>query len=145
MEQHEQTAQDALDETEIIPIAQLDNPHGKSAASSFKGVVTLVWPYSSSNKSAALLVADPDFRLRNRKGQVRVQLTGPAARAVAKAHIGIGDHLHLSLRGASWLQVKDPVNTPGRSIDAELLYDRSIQLQVSQYTHRLRDVALIQP
>ncbi|CAK3933669.1 hypothetical protein DOTSEDRAFT_72659 [Lecanosticta acicola] len=95
-----------------------------------RAVVSLFWPYSSSTKQCALLLADPDFRLRSRKGQVRVRFTGPSAGAVAKAKIGIGDELILELRGASWAGETGTVVTPGKSVDGELVYTGELGVKV---------------
>ncbi len=128
---HFQAESAALSKAKAIPIASLD----PSAQESFKGisinaVVTLIWPYSSSTQCAAFLVAEPDFRLRRRKGQIRIQLKGPVARAVGKSGIGIGDAIHLGLEGAQWVTGAVTVETPGRSVDGELLFETKITLQV---------------
>ncbi|KAK5116193.1 hypothetical protein LTR62_008519 [Meristemomyces frigidus] len=98
---------------------------------SIRGLVTLSWPYSSSTRQCALLIADPDFRLRTRKGQVRVRFTGPSAEAVAEAHVGIGDEVVLHLRGASWAaDMEVTLRTPGRSVDGELLFGNMLALRI---------------
>ncbi|KAI8933024.1 hypothetical protein NX059_009673 [Plenodomus lindquistii] len=95
----------------------------------FRASVILIWPYSSSQRQFALLLADPDFRLRRKNGQVRVRFTGSSAKAIATTGVGIGDEVLLSLRGAEF--VKDgAVQTPGRSIDWELEYGQTLTVQV---------------
>lgn len=94
-------------------------------------VVTLIWPYSSSARQFALLLGEPDFRLRRKNGQVRVRFSGSSARAVASTGIGIGDHAVLSLRGAIFVR-EGAVNTPGKSIDWELAYSQTLSIRVSR-------------
>lgn len=113
-----------------IPITSLTSATAPPAAHSIRGIVTLSWPYSSSTRQCALLLADPDFRLRNRRGQVRVRFTGASAEAVAKSHIGIGDEVILGLDGASWEKDVEATRTPGKSVDGELLYTRRLSLKV---------------
>ncbi|KAK0286654.1 hypothetical protein LTR35_002015 [Friedmanniomyces endolithicus] len=101
---------------------------------SIRGIVTLSWPYSSSTQQCALLLADPDFRLRKQKGQVRIRFTGDAAAAVARAHLGIGDEVELRLQGASWVDAVDVTRTPGRSVDGELSFGRHVELTIKRPT-----------
>ncbi|KAL8909016.1 MAG: hypothetical protein Q9207_000467 [Kuettlingeria erythrocarpa] len=66
----ETTDQPGLDR---VPIAQLE-PSLTGAGKILEGVVTLIWPYSASNKSFSILLAEPDFRLRRQQGQEPVQV-----------------------------------------------------------------------
>jgi hypothetical protein len=118
---------------ELIPISSLAPQLQKLDAKGIRATVTLLWPYSSSTRSTALLLAESDFRLRRNKGQVRVELRGKSAEEVARTKIGIGDEVILSLKGASWLDntAQDtPVSTPGRSVDWDLKFRRVLRIQV---------------
>lgn len=119
-------------EATTIPITSLSPADAPPASKSIRAVVSLLWPYSSSTKQCALLLADPDFRLRNRKGQVRVRLTGASAEAVANARIGIGDELVLELGGAQWAAEQARVATPGKSVDGELVFGGQLALSVTR-------------
>ncbi|KAK4501753.1 hypothetical protein PRZ48_007562 [Zasmidium cellare] len=119
-------------EATTIPINALSPSEAPPASKSIRAIVSLLWPYSSSTKQCALLLADPDFRLRNRKGQVRVRFTGPSAEAIAKGRIGIGDELVLELRGAQWTGEQTRVATPGKSVEGELVYGGQLALKVSK-------------
>jgi hypothetical protein len=77
-----------------------------------------------------LLLVEPDFRLRSERGQVRVQLRGPSAVAVARTHITSGDEVILSLEGAKWAEATPGISTPGKSVESELVYTRRLILQV---------------
>ncbi|KAK3623285.1 hypothetical protein LTR56_021664 [Elasticomyces elasticus] len=99
-----------------VPIQSLAPNTAPPAEASIRGIVTLLWPYSSSTKSCALLVADPDFRLRKQRGQVRVRFHGEVAAAVARARLEIGDEVVLRLQGASWEQDVSTATTPGRNV-----------------------------
>ncbi|KAF3000103.1 hypothetical protein E8E13_003515 [Curvularia kusanoi] len=94
-----------------------------------KAVVTLIWPYSSSQRQFALLLAEPDFRLRRNKGQVRARFTSTSARVLATTGVGIGDEVLLSLHGAQFVQ-DGAVSTPGKSIDWELVYTQTVAISV---------------
>lgn len=125
---------------ELIPIASLAPTLASPETRSIRGIVTLLWPYSSSTRSASLLLAEPDFRLRRNKGQVRVLLRGRSAEAVAKSRIGIGDEVILGLDGVRWIEgtdAEDTVSTPGKSVDWELRFGRRIVLQVCIFRHTI--------
>jgi hypothetical protein len=115
-----------------VPIQSLTPDTTPPSDAAIHGVVTLFWPYSSSTKQCALLLADPDFRLRNKKGQVRVQFTGASAEAVAKEHVGIGDEVVLHLQGAQWAESVSNARTPGKSVDGELRFARLLRLKLSR-------------
>lgn len=111
------------------PIAQL-GPDLDTSNTSVKGIVTLVWPYSSSKKSFSILLVEPDFRLRRNKGQVRITFRKSCAKALARAGIASGDTLLLRLSGCKWTSEDTTLQTPGRSAGWELLFDRQLHLQV---------------
>ncbi|EAT81691.2 hypothetical protein SNOG_11192 [Parastagonospora nodorum SN15] len=114
---------------DMIHIAELNPELPFRDTKQFKAAVTLIWPYSSSQRQFALLLAESDFRLRRKKGQVRVRFSGSSAKALATTGVGIGDEVVLSLRGAQFVQ-DDTVSTPGRSIDWELEYKQTVAVQV---------------
>ncbi|KFY09941.1 hypothetical protein V491_07883, partial [Pseudogymnoascus sp. VKM F-3775] len=121
------------DATEQVAIAKLEPtlPHLQSCY--FKAVVTLIWPYSSSNKSLSVLLAEPDFRLRRTKGQVKVRFTGSSAKHVFDAGIGSGDELVVCLNGAEWIpESASAAQIPGRGIEWELKFSERLVLQIRQ-------------
>jgi hypothetical protein len=113
-----------------IPIETLSPESAPPPNRSIRAIVTILWPYSSSTRQCALLLADPDFRLRSRKGQVRVRFTGASAEAVAHSRVGIGDEVVLELRGAAWASNVEATRTPGKSVDGELVFRRFLGLKV---------------
>jgi hypothetical protein len=121
---------DSLEAATPIPIAQLKPDLSASSATCIKAIVTLIWPYSSSNSSLTVLLAEPDFRLRRTRGQVRVQFSGSSARAVSEAGIGSGDEVILSLDGVEWTKDESVDQTPGRSIEWGLKFTERLLLQV---------------
>jgi hypothetical protein len=121
---------DSLAAAALIPIAQLTPDLSAPSATSIKAIVTLIWPYSSSNSSLTVLLAEPDFRLRRTRGQVRVQFSGSSANAVHEAGIGSGDEVMLSLDGVEWNKDESAGQTPGRSIEWELKFTERLLLQV---------------
>jgi hypothetical protein len=123
---------------ERIPIAQLTPQLLSLESKQIHGLVTLLWPYSSSTRQCAVLIAEPDFRLRRKKGQVRVRFSGASARAVAESGIGIGDAVTLEFHGSKFILDEAPVSTPGRSIDWELEFERRLVVQVRPMEARTR-------
>jgi hypothetical protein len=112
---------------DVIHIAELTPELASRDTKHFKAVVNLIWPYSSSQREFALLLAEPDFRLRRKN--VRVRFTGSSAKALATTGVGIGDEVVLSLSGAQFVQ-EGAVSTPGRSIAWELEYSQTVIVQV---------------
>ena len=115
-----------------LSITDLSPSIPTSSPQSIKAIVTLIWPYSSSSNALTVLLAEPDFRLRRNRGQVRVQFIGASAQAVARAHIASGDEVHLALEGVQWVQREHAVNTPGKAIDCEARFKDKLMLQVYQ-------------
>jgi hypothetical protein len=126
---------------EFIHIAELHPELPARDTKHFKAAVTLIWPWSSSQRQFALLLAEPDFRLRRKKGQVRARFSGSSAKALATTGVGIGDEVILSLRGAQFVQ-EDIVSTPGRSIDWELQYTQTVAVQVLRDGNEIANLEL---
>ncbi|KAL8929490.1 MAG: hypothetical protein Q9208_001159 [Pyrenodesmia sp. 3 TL-2023] len=114
-----------------VPIAQLE-PSLTGSKRHFEGVVTLIWPYSASNKSFSILLAEPDFRLRRQKGQVRIHFTGPSAKAVSRYDPQSGDRVILYLDGAQWENDGTVSKTPGRGIDWQLRFGERVTLKIQR-------------
>ncbi|KAF2436765.1 hypothetical protein EJ08DRAFT_691086 [Tothia fuscella] len=117
---------------ELTPIAQLGPSLRNAGSRHIRAIVTIIWPYSSSTKTAALLLAEPDFRLRNKRGQVRVQFGGACAVQVGKFGISSGDEVILGLKGAVWVAATEGISTPGKSVDSELVFKRKLDLKISR-------------
>jgi hypothetical protein len=108
----------------------------------FRATVTLIWPYSSSTRQFAILLAEPELRLRRKNGQVRVRFSGASAKAIATTGVGIGDEVVLSLRGAQFVQ-EGVISTPGRSIDWELSYTQTVVVQVVRDGSEVANLELV--
>ena len=115
-----------------MPIALL-RPSQPINGRSIKGIVTLIWPYSTSQRSFSLLLVEPDFRLRRQNGQVRVHLKGSSARTLAKSGVRSGDCIQLSLEGVAWARDESRHKTPGRGVEWELQFGERLLLQVLKY------------
>ena len=120
------------------PISQL-NPDLRPDGASITGIVTLIWPYATSKKTFSLLLVEPDFRLRSKRGQVRVHFQGSSAKAVARSEISSGDRLLLSLKGAQWAKDSTAATTPGKGIDWELQFGERLLLEVREPRERLEN------
>lgn len=116
-----------------VAISNLGPPSDAHPPRHIRAVVALVWPYSSSTKALSLLLAEPDIRLRKRKGQVKVTFHGPSAEAVAKGQVGIGDTVQLGLEGAQWIPSSENVSTPGKKIGWDLVFNGRADLDVWEY------------
>lgn len=116
-------------ETDYIPIALLD-PTTAASAKTVQGIVTLIWPYSVSSQTFSVLLAEPDFRLRRQRGQVRVRFRGSSAKALAKCDVQSGDLVNLSLLNAQCERDGVASGSPGRGIEWELCFDERVLLQV---------------
>ncbi|KXT03510.1 hypothetical protein AC578_1640 [Pseudocercospora eumusae] len=123
-----------------IAIQALSPDAPPPASKTIRAKISLIWPYSSSTRQCALLLADPDFRLRSDRGQVRVRFTGPSATAVARGKVSIGDELLLDLHGATWAAEPSNVNTPGKSVEGELVYRGELGLQIVRKAGASEDV-----
>lgn len=114
--------------TDVVPtpIAQL-SPELPAVPSAVRGIVTIIWPYSSSRDLFAFILAEPDLRLRRPKGQVRVNLYGLSAKAVVASGLSSGDRLLISLEGAEW----EPAEANrGAGLEWQLKFTNKAQLQV---------------
>lgn len=126
----ESKSSEAANPSSLVPIPQLSPDLEDADRYSVQAVVTLVWPFSNSNRSFSLLLAEPDFRLRQQNGQVRVTFRGSCAAEVARTKVGIGDTITLSLQGALWTENQTPQLTPGKSVRWELQFEARVKLQV---------------
>lgn len=127
---------------EHTPIAQLSPELPTVESKHFRARVTLIWPYSSSARQLALLLAEPDVRLRRKNGQVRARFSGASAKAIATTGVGIGDEVVLSLRGAQFV-TEGAVSTPGKSIDWELVYAQTAVIRVFRNGQETANVEVI--
>jgi hypothetical protein len=114
----------------LTPIAQLDPNLPDQPSRAVRGEVTITWPYNRVRNTIAFLLAEHDVRLRRAKGQVRVELHGPAAKAVADCGLGGGDQVQFSLDGADWAKDESPGRIPGARVDWQIQFTERLVLQV---------------
>ncbi|KAK5656311.1 hypothetical protein OQA88_4691 [Cercophora sp. LCS_1] len=128
------------------PIAELNPDISDPASRAVRGEVTITWPYNSVHNTYAFLVAEPDVRLRRVKGQVRVELRGPAAKAVAETALGGGDEVFFSLDGVKWTNDESPGRIPGARLQWQLEFSEklNIQLRLGE-TGELKHISIDQP
>ena len=91
----------------IIPLASLTPETALNGALVKVVVALLLFPYSPSTQTLRLVLSEKDFRLREKKGQLRVSFHGAAASKLAETNVGIGDMLVLSTREARFHKLKD--------------------------------------
>jgi hypothetical protein len=112
------------------PIAQLNPDLPDQASRAVRGEVTITWPYNSVTKKLAFLIAEPDVRLRRAKGQIRIELQGPSAKAAFESGLGAGDELLFSLTGAEWSKDASPGRVPGARVEWQLQFNQKLALRV---------------
>ncbi|SPO00975.1 uncharacterized protein DNG_03723 [Cephalotrichum gorgonifer] len=113
----------------VTPIAELGPHLTDTAKRSTRGVITIVWPYSIVTKTLSFILAEPDFRLRLQKGQVRVTFVGPCAKAISDASLGGGDEILLSLDGVEWVE-NDAPNAAGLGLEWQAKFPSGAFLRV---------------
>lgn len=131
MDAIERSSPNALAHLTQVPIAQLSPDLAQPSEKFIVAVVTLIWPYSSSNKSLSLLLAEPDARLRRPNGQVKATFHGRVAQKIAESHVGIRDIVHLSLANSKLVSNEAAKQTPGRSIAWGAHFEDAVSLEVS--------------
>ena len=87
-----------------------------------------------------VLVAEPDFRLRRSKGQVRISFRGASAKAIARLNVTIGDEIELELRDAHWEEEDARVFTPGKGIEWRMVFRKRLRMQVGAQCCRVRSL-----
>lgn len=119
-----------LSRTSRCSITELTPAFTDPASKSIDGVVSLLWPYSSSTRRTSLLLADLDSRVRKAKGQTKITFCGRSAVAVAESHLGIGDTIYLSLEGARFKEAGYDVPNLGKRADCDLEFEDEVLLEV---------------
>ncbi|KAF2125470.1 hypothetical protein P153DRAFT_434518 [Dothidotthia symphoricarpi CBS 119687] len=130
------------DDHERVRIAALTPALPAPEGKQFKAVVTLIWPYSSSTRQFALLLAEPELRLRRNKGQVRARFHESSAKAIAATGVGIGDEVVLDLGGAQFVQ-DATASTPGKTIDWDLSYHGILTARIFRSGRELASLDLV--
>ncbi|KAN0080836.1 hypothetical protein V8E54_004040 [Elaphomyces granulatus] len=116
----------------LVAIAQLSPALENKSERSFHAVVTLVWPFSSSNRTFSLLLAEPDVRLRRHNGQAKVTFHGSCAEMIARTQVGIGDEVWLCLDGVSWSENNEMAKAANdhRGLSWDLHYEHRVSLKI---------------
>ncbi|KAK5630986.1 hypothetical protein RRF57_006701 [Xylaria bambusicola] len=128
------TSTQLLETAQIIPIAKLYPDLPDPSTKAVGGVVTITWPYNKVKGTFAFNLAEPDFRLRRNKGQVRIDFTGRAAKAVGDSGLGGNDEILLSLEGAAWEaeEVDRRRSLPGSDLGWRLVFSGSLNLRIKR-------------
>jgi len=128
------TSRTSLGAPTVIPIANLSPDLPDASTKSVRGVVTITWPYNSVNRTFAFNLAEPDFRLRRNKGQVRVNFTGRIAKAVGSCRLGSNDEVLLSLDGSAWEgeETSRRQSLPGMALGWKLIYTKKLFLKITR-------------
>jgi hypothetical protein len=132
----------SMDQNHQISILKLDPELPVLESKSIIATVILIWPYSSSTCRSALLLAEPDLRLRRKNGQVRTRFSEASARAITTTSVSIGDEVVLSLRGVEFIQDR-AISMPRRSIEWELSYTQTVVVQVFREGSEIANLKLV--
>lgn len=79
------------------------------------------------------MLAEPDFRSRPNRGQVRVEFTGLSAKAIAKEGVLNGDVLSLSLEGVDWVNDGRSDRRSTTDLEWELKFTNRLVVQVGRW------------
>ncbi|KAI1075837.1 hypothetical protein F5B20DRAFT_558115 [Whalleya microplaca] len=114
-------------------IADLNPNLSDSTSRAVRGVVTITWPYNSVKNAFSFILAEPDFRRRLNKGQVRIGFNGSSAKVVGDSGLSSGDEVLVGLDGVVWEpeQTKKRQSLPGSGIDWKLKFEEKLLLQVT--------------
>lgn len=126
----DEVVEQSLSTRTATPIAELNPDLSDLATRKVHGEITITWPYSSVTKTFAFLLAEPDFRLRRNKGQVRIELRGPSAETVGKWELGSGDYVTLALDGVEWAKDDEPARPAGSRSEWQLKFAGKLTLKV---------------
>ncbi|KAI0814309.1 hypothetical protein GGR55DRAFT_426188 [Xylaria sp. FL0064] len=134
-----------LDAARIISIAELSPDLPEPSTKAVGGVVTITWPYNKVKGTFAFNLAEPDFRLRRNKGQVRIEFTDRAARAVGDTGLGGNDEVLLSLEGAAWEAelVDRRRSLPGADIGWRLVFSERVSLKIKRAETNETDLVIV--
>ncbi|TLD21177.1 hypothetical protein PspLS_08833 [Pyricularia sp. CBS 133598] len=128
------------------PITQLAPGLSDQDSRVVRGEVTVVWPYSLIRKSFAFVIAEPDVRLRDSNGQIRLQVDGAIAKLVAESGLESGDEILLSLAGAGWAPNTYETRIPGSCSSWQLEYTQKITLEIkSSFTEDTKILDVTNP
>lgn len=126
----DEVVEQSLSSRTATPIAELNPDLSDLATRKIHGEITITWPYSSVTKTFAFLLAEPDFRLRRDKGQVRIELKGPSAETVGNWELGSGDYVTLALDGADWAKDDQSARPAGSRSEWQLKFAGKLTLKV---------------
>ncbi|KAI0471593.1 hypothetical protein GGR56DRAFT_81124 [Xylariaceae sp. FL0804] len=126
-------AMSSLEALKRTAIAELGPDLTEPSTRVVHGLVTITWPYNSVKNSFAFILAEPDFRIRRNKGQVRLNFTGAAAKAAGTSGIGSNDELLVSLEGATWeaSASKTRLSIPDANIDWQMTFSQRASLKIT--------------
>ncbi|KAJ4388706.1 hypothetical protein N0V93_006165 [Gnomoniopsis smithogilvyi] len=125
------TVEQLLSSRTATPIAQLHPNLPDQETRTVHGEITITWPYSFVTKTFAFLLAEPDFRLRRNRGQVRIQLQGPSAEAIGKWELGSGDVVTLAMDGVEWAKDEEPARPAGSRSEWQLKFASKLRLKAT--------------
>ncbi|KAI0459920.1 hypothetical protein F5B21DRAFT_454707 [Xylaria acuta] len=139
------TPSHSLETARVVPIAELSPDLPDPTTTAVGGVVTITWPYNRVKGTFAFSLAEPDFRLRRNKGQVRINFTGRAAKAVGDCGLGSNDEVLLSLAGAAWETeaANKRRSLPGADLGWKLIFSESLMLKIKRAETSETDLVIV--
>ncbi|KAI1821861.1 hypothetical protein F4861DRAFT_517160 [Xylaria intraflava] len=124
----------SLEATSVIPISHLCPDLRDPSTKAVGGVVTITWPYNAVENTLSFYLAEPDFRLRRQKGQVRIDFTGRVAKAAREFGLGSNDDVLIGLDGVAWeAEVANRRQSlPDAGLGWRLVFSNSLYLRVKR-------------
>jgi|SRR5271167_3815377 len=117
----------------LTPLELSDvSPTNVTSTSLLHGIITIKWPYSSSQQKLTFLLADPDPRKRASGGQVKITLIGPAAEILDETESG--DRLSIAPRNNAIVETDD-----SRRIKWHITFPEGCILIVFSFSSRVTD------
>ncbi|KAI2643655.1 hypothetical protein GGS21DRAFT_497508 [Xylaria nigripes] len=135
----------SLEAANVMRVAQLcpdiPDPYTKAV----RGLITITWPYNAVRNTFAFILAEPDFRLRRNRGQVRIDFTGRAAKVAGECGLASHDEVLLSLEGATWeSEVADRRRSlPGADLEWRLLFSESFSFKIKRAETGKIDIVVV--
>ena len=123
-----------------VRITDLSSHQDDLSSQHIAAQVVLIWPYSSSTRKFSLLLSETDARPLKGRKQVKVTFLNGAARAAQQSKVGIGDQIRLQLEGCQWAQTDDVISTPGKRIDRDIQFRKSLAFEIIRSSGRPQQV-----
>lgn len=116
----------------LIPISAV-NENTNLQSSFINGVVSLLWPYSSSRHEFSILLGEEDILERINRGQIKLTFLGRAIGKALESKMQIGDIVKVSLAGSN-ITANDDLSKSESDSDWKCVWDSTVLIQVREFS-----------